>query len=77
MRRLVLVAGQQDARALQVISAVKLKLCGYSFAFLMLILRILAEVFDQRTNSSLVLIRHNWLARRLNLDRHVLDTIKS
>jgi len=43
----------------------------------MLILRILAEVFDQRTDSSLVLNRHYCLARPLNLDRHVLDTIKS
>ena len=42
----------------------------------MLILRILAEVFDQPAYSGLILPRQNWLENVLNLDGHVLDTIK-
>jgi hypothetical protein len=42
----------------------------------MLILRILAEVFDQWAYSGLVLPRQNWIKNALNLDGHVLDTIK-
>jgi hypothetical protein len=36
----------------------------------------LAEVFDQRADSGLVLTLQNCLAGPLNLQGHVLDTIK-